>query len=145
MSLAMTIEEREAFLAAPRVGVLSLAEAGRGPLVAPVWYDYIPGGVLWFLTQTTTRKGALLALGERLALTTQKDSPPYAYVSVEGPAIAIAPYDLEADLLPMASRYLGPDGGQAYIDGARPNWSAETSIKVTVQPERWLSADYAKR
>ena len=47
MSLAMTKQEREAFLADVHVGVISIEEAGRGPLTVPIWYDYQPGGELW--------------------------------------------------------------------------------------------------
>ena len=39
MSLAMSRAEREAFLAATRVGIVSIAEEGRGPLAVPVWYQ----------------------------------------------------------------------------------------------------------
>ncbi len=44
MSLAMTRQEREAFLADLHVGIISIDEPGRGPLTAPIWYDYEPGG-----------------------------------------------------------------------------------------------------
>ena len=43
MSLKMTKEEREAFLADLHVGVISIARDGRGPLTVPIWYDYEPG------------------------------------------------------------------------------------------------------
>jgi len=45
MSFAMSVEERERFLAGLHVGVLSVAVMGsRGPITVPVWYDYQPGG-----------------------------------------------------------------------------------------------------
>jgi nitroimidazol reductase NimA-like FMN-containing flavoprotein (pyridoxamine 5'-phosphate oxidase superfamily) len=50
MSVAMTPKEREAFLAAVRVGVLAVAEEGRGPLTVPVWYSYEPGGEIRLVT-----------------------------------------------------------------------------------------------
>ena len=145
MPFAMSQTEREAFLAVPRIAVLSLNDGARGPLAAPVWYDYAVGGELWFLTQTTSRKAKLLDVGTRLSLTVQREQAPYAYVSVEGPVTAIAPYELETDLLAMAARYLGPDGGRGYLDNVRATWKAETSVKISVRPERWLSVDYAKR
>jgi len=46
MSLAMTKQEREAFLADVHVGVISIPEPGRGPLTVPVWYAYDRGGEL---------------------------------------------------------------------------------------------------
>ncbi len=44
MSLAMTKEEREAFLADVHMAVISVAEHGHGPLVVPIWYSYEAGG-----------------------------------------------------------------------------------------------------
>ena len=38
MSLVMSPAEREAFLAETHVAIVSIAEAGRGPLAIPVWY-----------------------------------------------------------------------------------------------------------
>ena len=40
MSLIMTKEEREAFLADVHVGIISISDDGRGPLTVPVWYAY---------------------------------------------------------------------------------------------------------
>ena len=57
----MTKSEREAFLAETRVGIVSIAEAGRGPLTVPVWYHYEPGGVVRFVTGGASRKAALPA------------------------------------------------------------------------------------
>ena len=40
-----TDTERQEFLAAKHVGVLSGAAAdGRPPASVPIWYDYVPGG-----------------------------------------------------------------------------------------------------
>jgi hypothetical protein len=48
MSLTMTSEEREQFLAGVHVGVLSVAsEHGVGTLAVPVGYSYQPGGPVW--------------------------------------------------------------------------------------------------
>lgn len=146
--MPMSKSAREAFLAAPRVAVLSIPRPDRGPLSSPVWYDYVPdegNGRLWFLTQRHYRKGKLLHEGLRITLTVQVDVRPYAYVSVEGAISAISAYDYEADLLPMAVRYLGVEAGREYVDAAmrapgdRP---AESRMKVEVTPEEWFSVDY---
>ena len=60
MSLAMTREEREAFLAEVHVGVVSIADPERGPLTVPIWYAYEPGGELRIVTDRDSRKGWLL-------------------------------------------------------------------------------------
>ena len=144
MSSKMTHEERERFLAEPRVAIVSIAEEGRGPLSVPVWYDYEPGGDLWFLTQSDSRKGKLLAAAGRFSLCVQEPTAPYKYVSVEGPIVATEAYDLETDLKPMGQRYLGQEGGAQYADGMREAHARGNSIKVVMRPERWLTVDYGK-
>ena len=76
MSSKMTPEERDRFLTEPRVAIVSIAEDGRGPLSVPVWYDYEPGGDLWFLTQSDSRKGKLLAAAGRFSLCVQEPTAP---------------------------------------------------------------------
>jgi nitroimidazol reductase NimA-like FMN-containing flavoprotein (pyridoxamine 5'-phosphate oxidase superfamily) len=55
MSLIMTKQEREAFLADLHVGIISIAEEGRGPLTVPVWYAYDPGKDLRIMTGRDSR------------------------------------------------------------------------------------------
>ncbi len=145
MSMHMTASERLAFLKEVRPAILSLTVAERGPLASPVWYDVAANGDLCFLTQSHTRKGKLIAADGHITLTVQRHEVPYAYVSAEGPVIEIRAYDLETDLLAMATRYLGAEGGRQYADNARAGNDPATSIRVTMRPERWRTADYAKR
>ncbi len=77
MTFAMTVHERESFLEAVRIGVLSITEPDRGPLSAPVWYGYEAGGELWFVTGRESRKGKLLEVGIRISLCVQTEDPPY--------------------------------------------------------------------
>lgn len=139
-STAMTRAEREAFLAAVRVGMLSIADGSRGPLAVPVWYGYEPGGELWFVTERGSRKGKLLLLVDRVSLCVQTETPPYKYVSVEGPISAIERADLERHRRVLAHRYLGKELGDRYLESS----PAEDDIVVRVRPERWLTVDYAK-
>lgn len=135
----MTPEEKQAFLADVHVGVLGLNDPGQGPLTVPVWYDYEPGGELWFLTGPESRKGRLIETGTRVSLCAQTETAPYVYVSVEGPVVAIETPDTERHARPMAQRYLGVEMGNRYTDT-----STGESILVRVRPERWLAVDYAK-
>ena len=86
---AMTQTEKESYLADLHVGVLAINEPGAGPLTVPIWYDYEPGGNLWMITGTNSRKGKLLNLGDRVSLAAQSEAAPYKYVSVEGPIVEI--------------------------------------------------------
>ena len=135
----MSRDEREAFLADLHVGVLAINDSGQGPLTIPIWYDYQPGGELWFLTGPDSRKGKLLDLETRVSLVAQTEDPPYKYVSVEGPIVAIVPSSEKA-LLKMAIRSLGTDARNQYA----PSNAGGGGVVVRMIPERWLTVDYAK-
>ena len=142
MSLAMSRAEREQFVAAQRVGIVSVVEPGRGPLTLPIWYAYEPGGDLRFLTGARSRKAELIRQAGRVSLCVQNETPPYQYVSVEGP-VTIAEPDYERDVRPMAYRYLGEQLGDWYLQ-ATAEERARGTILVRLEPEHWLSADYNK-
>jgi PPOX class probable F420-dependent enzyme len=144
MTLTMTPQEREAFLAGVHVGIIAIPEDGRGPLAVPVWYAYEPGGELRLITSRSSRKGRLLAKAGRFSLCVQSEEPPYRYVSVEGPVISTTPADHERDRRPMARRYLGVEDGDRYVEETRTEPGYADNVVIRMRPERWLSADYAK-
>jgi nitroimidazol reductase NimA-like FMN-containing flavoprotein (pyridoxamine 5'-phosphate oxidase superfamily) len=140
MTVHMSKAEREEFLAGVHVAIVGIPDGERGPLTAPVWYWYEPGGNLWFETQPDSCKGKLLQVGKRISLCVQDEKPPYAYVSVEGPLIQIADDDRELHETPMAIRYLGEQGGIEYIASLPPSeWK-----RYILKPERWLTLDGSK-
>jgi PPOX class probable F420-dependent enzyme len=139
--LSMSTQEREAFLAAPHVGVLAIGRNEGPPLAVPVWYVYEPGGELWFLTEEQSVKVRLVTEARRFSLCVQNEKPPYAYVSVEG-AATIGPADSELHRRPLAHRYLGVEIGDQYVADSvgRPR-----PIVVSMRPERWWTVDYSKQ
>jgi hypothetical protein len=139
----MTKAEREAFLAQPWIGVVSIPEPGRGPLTVPVWYWYEPGGEVRIWTGKNTHKGRLLEGASRISVCVQDPKPPYRYVSVEGPA-SVRPVDFERDVRPMAYRYFGADRGEQYLASIGGSAGVVDDILVSVRPERWLTVDYSK-
>jgi nitroimidazol reductase NimA-like FMN-containing flavoprotein (pyridoxamine 5'-phosphate oxidase superfamily) len=141
VSLAMTKQERERFLADLHVGIISIPEEGRGPLSVPIWYSYEPGGQLRVVTGRTSRKAHLLRRAGRFSVCVRTETPPYKYVSVEGPVVAIEPADVERDRRPLAHRYLGAQRGDRYIEATRGDVG---NVLVRMLPERWLTVDYAK-
>lgn len=143
MTYAMTRAEREAFLAGTHVGVVSIDDPGRGPLAVPVWYAYSPGGVVRIVTAAGSEKARLLRAAGRMGLCVQTETPPYKYVSVEGPVTFVAP-DHERDVRGMARRYLGPDMGEAYLAMTADERARNPEILIELRPERWRSVDYAK-
>jgi nitroimidazol reductase NimA-like FMN-containing flavoprotein (pyridoxamine 5'-phosphate oxidase superfamily) len=142
MTLTMTKEEREAFLADVHVAVLSVADDGHGPLVVPIWYSYEPGGDIRIITGRASRKGKLLERAGRFSLCVQSEAPPYyKYVSVEGPIVAVDMPDLERDRRPLARRYFGTELGDRYIEDNRDEVG---SALFRMRPQRWLTVDYGK-
>jgi nitroimidazol reductase NimA-like FMN-containing flavoprotein (pyridoxamine 5'-phosphate oxidase superfamily) len=141
MSLTMTKDEREVFLADLHVAVMSVAEEGHGPLAVPIWYSYEPGGEVRIITARTSRKGELLERAGRFSLCVQTETLPYKYVSVEGPIIAVEAADLERDRRPLAHRYLGAEMGDSYLESTG---DVVDNVLVRMRPERWRTVDYGK-
>lgn len=136
---AFTETERQEFLAAKRVGVLSVdATGGRPPASVPIWYDYTPGGDVRIMTGASSRKARLIERAGVVTLVVQREEPPYQYVVVEGTVVETtnpAPADLQEAI---AIRYLGEEGGRAFV---RSMEGAE-EVLFTIRPDRWLSADF---
>ena len=138
MSLAMSKEEKQMFLADLHVGIVSSPRRGQTPLAVPIWYDYSPGGKLWMLTDAKSKKGKALLECERISLCAQNESLPYKYVSVEG-KFDITESNRELNLN-MAVRYLGEEAGTQYAESS----GGEQSAIVSFTPDKWLTVDYSK-
>jgi PPOX class probable F420-dependent enzyme len=139
VSLHMSREEREEFLAEVHVGVLSVASVGgASPLTVPIWYAYSPGGTVNVSTGPGTRKAAAITAAGRFSLCVQDERPPYRYVTVAGPAVIEEAS--AAERLELARRYLGPEGGDAYM-AANPGG---IHVMIRMTPENWLTADFGK-
>ena len=126
MSLSMSPAEREEFLAGVHVGVLGVAQVSG------------PGGTVNVSTGRGTRKAWAIEAAGRFSLCVQDERPPYRYVTVEGPLVAEDATD--AERLELARRYLGAEGGDAYI-AANPGG---TQVVFRLTPEHWLSRDYGR-
>ena len=138
--MKMSNDERESYLSEVHVGVLSVPRQGRGPLSAPIWYDYSLGGDVVMFIDKHSVKADCLKQAERISLCVQNEAPPYVYVSVEGPFQLI-----EADKarhLAVAVRYLGEQRGNEWMDKFGYE---EDSFMLSMKPESWLTKDYRKR
>jgi PPOX class probable F420-dependent enzyme len=139
MSLAMSRDEREAFLADVHVGVLSVAAGGQPPLTAPVWYSYEPGGLVSIIIARDSVKARLLRAEGQASLCAQSETAPYKYVTIDGPVVAMDGVDPE-ERRAMARRYLGPELGDQYVE---TNQEVD-NLTVRIAPERWRTVDYGK-
>ncbi len=136
--MALSPEEREAFLAEPRVAALSVAAgADRAPLTVPMWYQYSPGGSPWVLTGLGSRKHRLIEAAGCFTLMVERSEPSIRYVSVSGTVASIdtASSDQHRE---MASRYVPADKVDAYLAYAE---SYGEQVVIMLSPQHWLSAD----
>jgi PPOX class probable F420-dependent enzyme len=135
--MTMTEAERDQFLADVRVGVLAIEHPGHGPLALPIWYQWADGKVVISMSGTSLKARLLRAAG-RATMTVQTETPPYKYVSVEGPVEVVSEH---GDGLALASRYLGPELGKWYADN---NPSDDDTVLVYLTPEKWRTCDFGK-
>jgi hypothetical protein len=73
-----------------------------------------------------------------VTLVVQREESPYQYVVIEGTVVEITtPSPMEVRVA-IAIRYLGEEGGRAFVrDYAPPG-----NVLFTIRPDRWLSADF---
>jgi nitroimidazol reductase NimA-like FMN-containing flavoprotein (pyridoxamine 5'-phosphate oxidase superfamily) len=136
--MALSIHDREQFLAQPHIAALSVAAgADRGPLSVPIWYQYTTGAEPWILAERTSRKVRLIEAAGHFTLMVEQVTLRIRYVSVSGRVARSVPGTDEMTL-EMAERYLPPDRAQAYLEYAA---GFDEQIAIYLRPEYWLSAD----
>ncbi|HTZ12142.1 MAG TPA: pyridoxamine 5'-phosphate oxidase family protein [Mycobacterium sp.] len=137
---SFTETERQQFLAALHVAVLSVAATnGRPPASVPIWYDYTPGGNIRVNTGAGSRKAKLIEQAGVVTLVVQREEPPYQYVVVEGTVVDTvtpAPLDVREAI---AIRYLGEEGGRGFVSAMKDS----PGVLFTIRPDRWLTADFS--
>jgi uncharacterized protein len=141
MPRELTEAERQEFLAAKHVAVLSVASAdGRPPASVPIWYDYTPGGNIRVTTGATRRKARLIKQAGVVTLVVQHEEPPYQYVVVEGSLVDVtAPTPPEVREV-IAVRYLGDEAGLQFAQSLE----GQDTVLFTIRPDRWFTADYSE-
>jgi nitroimidazol reductase NimA-like FMN-containing flavoprotein (pyridoxamine 5'-phosphate oxidase superfamily) len=146
MPRPLTEREREAFLAEPRVAVLSLpSDNDRPPLSFPVWYGYEPGGNITYYThrtEPTSRKLRLLREGTAVSFCVQREEIPYKYVTVEGTVVDENEAPTDEQMLAIVRRYLPAEDARAYLDGERA--SGVALVLFTIRPDRSAGLDFAE-
>ena len=112
----MTDEERDEFLQEVRLGNLAIARLDKGPLLAPIWFQYTPGGTIDVCCGANSAKAHRMRAEGRATLSVVDPDPRcYRYVAAEGTVELIPLGDSTREaILAMSSRYLGSRGGEAY-------------------------------
>jgi nitroimidazol reductase NimA-like FMN-containing flavoprotein (pyridoxamine 5'-phosphate oxidase superfamily) len=146
MPRPLTEQERQAFLAEPRIAILSVAsDDDRPPLTVPVWYSYQPGGNVTFFTGTQGRKARKTRLFRKagvLSLSVQHPEPPYKYVTVEGIVVQTDQPPSAEQMLAVVRRYLPEEYAQGFVRAEIERPSSEL-VLFTVRPDRWLTLDFS--
>jgi PPOX class probable F420-dependent enzyme len=129
----LTPEIREFLAQGTRTGKLGFVAADGRPLVAPVWFvvhrDDVRGDELWFNTGRNTAKGKAIARDPRLVLCVDMQTPPYAFVQVQGVAtISEDPEELVASAILIGTRYMGAERGEEF--GRRNAVPGELLVKL---------------
>jgi PPOX class probable F420-dependent enzyme len=130
MTKDMTASEVKNFLLLnARTGKLATVRQDGRPHVAPIWFD-LDGDTVVFTTWHETVKAANLRRDPRIALCVDDQTPPYAFVIIEGSAdIEDRAEDLEYWTTRIAGRYMGPELAESY--GKRNAVPGELLVRVT--------------
>jgi PPOX class probable F420-dependent enzyme len=126
----MTETEYKAFLTdQPHTMKVATVRPDGRPHIAPVWFA-LDGDTIIFTTHETSTKAVDLRSDPRVALCVDDETPPFAYVVIEGTAT------LEADLTELlrwatviGGRYMGMDRAEEY--GRRNGVAGELLVRVS--------------
>jgi PPOX class probable F420-dependent enzyme len=100
------------------------------PYVVPVWFD-LEGETLAFTTWHKSIKAASIRRDPRVCLCMDYETPPFAYVQVEGTAVlSNAAEQLQYWARRIGGRYMGQALAEAY--GKRNSVAGELLVRVTL-------------
>ena len=135
--LTMPAAEREAFLAEPHIGVLTITRGdAQPPLASPIWYEYEPGGDVVINVGRGSVKARLAEAAGAASLTVQTEALPYRFVTIGGPLTTTEADD--ATRRRIAARYLPAEMVDDYLTTA----DAEDMVTLRLTPATWHSNDY---
>jgi PPOX class probable F420-dependent enzyme len=114
-----------------RTGKLATTRLDGRPHVAPIWFDLDEDdGTLVFTTGADTLKGKALRRDPRVAICVDDETPPFAFVLIEGTAELIEdPEVLLTWATHIGGRYMGAGVADAY--GKRNAVPGELLVRVT--------------
>lgn len=121
---------RQFLMGKPRTGKLASVRADGRPHVAPIWF-VLDGEDVIFTTWHTTVKAANLKFSSLLSLCVDDDTPPYAFVIIEGEAHfqeTPDPTEMLHWTTAIARRYMGDDLAESY--GKRNAVAGEWLIRL---------------
>lgn len=131
------LEIKDFLTSGTRTGKLATVREDGRPHVAPIWFD-LDGNDLVFTTWHTTVKAKNMVREPRVSLSVDEESPPYAFVVVEGTVSMSEDLDeLAYWARRIAARYMGEEHAEAY--GERN--SVEGELLVRLRPTKIIAKD----
>jgi PPOX class probable F420-dependent enzyme len=112
----LTIHDLDGFLDEPHVAVLATLRKDGSVLLSPVWHEWRDGGFnVW--TGTNDVKARHLRRDQRASVLVAESRHPLRGIEVRGVA-QIVEDDAVETAVRIASRYIGPEKGAAYVRSA---------------------------
>jgi len=136
MRTDLTIEDLEGFLDEPVVAVLATIRQDGSVLLSPVWHEWRDGGFqIW--SGPNDVKTRHLRREPRASIVVAESSDPLRGVEVRGTA-QILTEDAHETAVRIATRYLGPGKGEAYVRKVGGN-----DITIRLEPGELRVWDFA--
>jgi PPOX class probable F420-dependent enzyme len=138
MADGMTPEARRAFLTGgTRTAILATTRADGRPHAVPVCF-VLEGDDVLFLTNDVTAKGRNLHRDPRVTLVVDDETPPFAFVMIEGTAqLSRSAHDIDRVAPEIAARYGGSDGIEDFVRFAHE----ALGTLVRVEPTKIVALD----
>lgn len=136
--MPLDLAVRQSLLAEPHVSILAIEREGHAPIAVPIWHAYEPGGDAWVLVTRDSEKARLMRAAGRATLVVDTIEPRVRYASAACRVVDERPAT-EQDTRAIATRYLGEEGGEAYVQQTAARLQDE--VVVTLRPFAWRSAD----
>ena len=136
MSQDMSDQDRRAFLLhGTRTGKLAVVRRDGSPHVVPIWF-VLDGDDVIFTSNGESAKSRIMRREPRVSLCVDDDTPPYAFVTIEGAVEITTDVD---EMLPWATkiggRYMGADRAEEF--GRRNAVAGE--LLVRLRPTRMVA------
>ena len=124
-------EIREFLLTGTRTGKLATVKANGYPHVVPIWF-LLDGDDLVFNTWHLSLKAKNIARNGRVAISVDREEPPYDFIMIEGEAtlsddaVAVKKWATQ-----IGGRYMGADQAEAF--GERNSIEGELLVRVKIE------------
>ncbi len=126
---SFTDEQRAFLLHGTRTGKVATVRKDGQAHIAPVWFT-LDGNTIVFTTGEKSVKAANIRRDPRVSLCIDDETPPYAYLIVEGTAtVSSDPNALLHWATVVGGRYMGQELAETY--GKRNGVAGEVLVRVT--------------